>query len=183
MFLDPPSSYERDVSFEISPSPLVRLDSCGNDRIDLESDTLISDLDDSAVSQIRVIFLNSKGEQVAQPRFCHNKETIAIISDLLRTSESRYRKLAVSKLCKSILFKDLVLEHVLDYLSSQFSGFIASEDCPFKFNKDLSDSDMASVNFSQILESCVTKEKELFANYVWEQMLQIWQIKIACIKD
>ena len=104
------------------------------------------------------------GGSVAQPRFCSNKETVSIISDLVRSSEDRFKRLAVSKLCKSSTFRNLLVDHVVDDLSSNFSRFISSDTCPWKSSDSNASSNIQEmVNFSQVLETSLSIEEDVIS--------------------
>ena len=58
------------------------------------------------ISQVRVEFLDEYGNKVAQTRYSDNQEIIQITSSLLRSTETRYNKSAVQRVCNSELLKE-----------------------------------------------------------------------------
>ena len=87
------------------------------------------------VHQVKVEFLNSIGETVAQTRFCDDVDTIGIISDLVRANDVKYRKQAVSKLSNCDKYKNLLWSRLLRDASDEFARAIISEESPLKPNE------------------------------------------------
>ena len=88
------------------------------------------------VSRIRIDFLDCNGDKIENTRYSSHPEIIEIASNLIRSTEYKYRSAAVSKLCQSELMRKEINQHVVDKLSKQFTAFINSEDCPLR-NPDL----------------------------------------------
>ena len=67
----------------------------------------------------------------------------------------------MSKLCKSSTFKNLVIDHVVDGLSSNFSRFLSSDTCPWKSSDSNASANIQEmVNFNQVLETSLSKEED-----------------------
>ena len=88
--------------------------------------------DTTIVHRIKIEFFNSSGDIIAQSRYCDDLDLIAIISDLVRANEEKYRKLAVSKLANSSRFNDPLFNHLIMNRSSDFTRSIASGDSPLQ---------------------------------------------------
>ena len=80
----------------------------------------------------------------------------------MRAGEQKYKKLTVSKFCRSVKFKHLIEEQVLYGFSKHFSDFISSDICPLK-NKELLANlkDLSEVSFDRIFNQCITDERDL----------------------
>ena len=146
-----------------SPTPPFAQDSENFDIIDLGPvDVTEGGKDHPPVKQIKVEFLDSNGEQVCQSRFCTDSDLIDILGNLVRAGEQKYKKLTVSKFCRSVKFKHLIEEQVLYGFSKHFSDFISSDICPLK-NKELLANlkDLSEVSFDRIFNQCITDERDL----------------------
>ena len=94
--------------------------------INIQQPNIINDT--TIVHRIKIEFFNSSGDIIAQSWYCDDLDIIAIISDLVRANEDKYRKLAVSKLANSSRFKDPLFNHLIMEHSSDFTRSIASGD-------------------------------------------------------
>ena len=117
----------------------------------------------NVVHQVKVEFLNSNGESVAQTRFCDDVDTISIISDLVRANDDKYRKQAVSKLSSCDKYKNLLWARLLKNFSDEFSNAIISEECPLNSNeteRKIED----TANLENIWSLCTSNHKNILSS-------------------
>ena len=99
--------------------------------------------------------MDCNGDKIESTRYSSHPEIIEIASNLIRSTELKYRSATVSKLCQSEFMSKEIHHHVVEKLSKKFTAFINCEDCPLR-NPDLLEDfeKLTEFDFEDIYKKC-----------------------------